>query len=77
MDGELWEVCMDEGLWEACWLGELPALKERVRSEVDPKTARYSEGSTPLHYACGYVPLWSSITHSDSPLYSRVYYHTI
>ena len=58
--------------------GELPRLKERVRSGVDPKTARdrYS-GSTPLHWACRYVPLWSSITHSDSPLYSRVYYRTI
>ena len=68
---------MDGALWYACVLGDLDDLKERVRSGVDPKTARDSEGFTPLHIACRYVPLWSSITHSDSPLYSRVYYHTI
>ena len=67
---------MDGGLWNACRWGDLPWVKKRVRSGVDPKTARYSNGSTPLHYACWYVPLWSSITHR-LPLYSRVYYHTI
>ena len=55
-------------LKERCRYGDLPLLKELVRRGVDPKTVRDSEGSTPLHIACRYVPLWSSITHSDSPL---------